>query len=371
MNVFSDYHHRDALDSLYRLFEGRLGMKLYVPAGKQYVLKGHVSIVNNLEKDKVICRGLYCHPSFPKSDGKEILSHSSLFRYPIRHLPWRCFNDVKFDIFLATLPHNIYRFKKLAQLNNPKAKIVFRAGNNWPCLPRDPFMVNNLLLPSALTYIQGMTPVFEKFPYNKRKLLYGGNHWMEKTQFGDFNVCYAHSEFGKFFRPSMGGMNVKSILSLMHCIPPEQQDYLYSLASLLPNWKLDIFGQLSEGGLIKHIEDEADLIRNHGFFAHLKTHGDGYGFNLHRAAYCGCQLLTRLSYYKGVHHPNDYMSACLLFGEDNFIDVDKGKEYVLGEMIHRSRHYEEYFSAAIKRVHRVMNFDQEELHIRKFIENLI
>lgn len=370
MNVFTDIHHRDALDSLYRLFEGRLGMKLYVPGSMEYFKNGYLGLYERPIDEKIL-EGLCSHYKNPVKDENTILSKFGDYRYPIRHLPFSYFNDIKFDIFLPTLPPNILKFKKLSEINNPKAKLVFRAGNNWVARNRYFHPVNNLLLASIGTYIDGMTPLFRKIPYERKEELYGGYHWIENTPYGNFNVCYMHSEFNtSLFKPIYEFKNPNCMVSLMNCLDKFNAEYLIDICNKL-KWELKLFGAANRDNIIEKIEDEALQLQRAGFFGHLKITDDGYGFNIHRAAYCGCQIITRTSYYKGRFSPDLYSSACLLFDKNTFIDVDLGNDYVISELKHRSENYKEYYEYAIKHSRKVIDFDEEEKKVRKFIENLI
>lgn len=361
MNIFTDYHHEDALDSLYRLFEGRLGMKVYIPGDGEYYKNGYTKLNST--------PSLYCRHFNPINMGFSILSNRVDTKFPFRHVPFKYFGDIKFDIFLPTHPLNFEGFKRMAVLNNPHAKLIFRAGNNWPNLPWAG--INNLLLPSIGTYFNGMTPLFKMVPYNKRELLYGGYRWSEETKNGPVNACYMHSEFNpSLFYPTFETKQSNFMVSLMHCLSQENSEYLISLCQKM-GWELKLFGIANRDGSICDKRDEAKFLQRAGFLGQLKVADDGYGFNVHRAAYCGCQIVTRTSYYKGRFTPELYSSACLLFTDKTFIDVDLGDDYVLSELKNRSENLEEYYRYSVQHSHNVINFDSEEQHIRKFIENLI
>ncbi len=216
-----------------------------------------------------------------------------------------------------------------------------------------------------------MQPLFVRVPYERREELYRGYHWVENTPIGRINACYMHSEFNtELFRPEWDKKDPTYMTSLMNVLDAENSDYLISLCDQL-KWKLKIFGAGNRDQILSLIEDEATELQAAGFLGHLKQTDDGYGFNIHRGAYCGCQIITRSSYYRGRFFPNLYSSACLLFEDDTFIDVDRGLDYVLSELKHRSSHYREYYENSIRHARRVIDFDEEEKKIRVFMENLV
>jgi hypothetical protein len=372
MNVFCDYHHRDLLASLYFLFEKRLGYKLYVPRGMEYFREGLISIYEDHLAEQVSNQFLVgalegCTILKTDSDGTDT-RYDQLERLPIRTVTLEAFKNIKFDILVCTLPHHVDRFFEIKTKYQPQAKIILQSGNNSQ-LVSSKNKLHNILTSSVISYLPEMTPLYLKFPWEQRHKLYNGINYIENK----LNICFYHQEFPDIFSADFSKKQNK-IVSLLHYNDEKYNKLIYSLKNKLSSeFEFKIHGCNNPDGSIGDICHEARELVSSKFLIHMKQQGDGYGHNIHRAITCGTPIISSINFYKSVYNSNDYMTACLIFDQNTFVNYSEGMNtnILANEIKTKIDNFPYFYEKCIEKFKMVMNFDEEEIKIKKFIENLV
>ena len=220
-------------------------------------------------------------------------------------------------------------FIKLRNQFQPQAKLVFQYGNNWNPMPG----IHNHLS-SAVTV---------------------------KPPSGD-NVVYYHQEFDSSVFCPAPVENPRSVVSLLHF--HEGKDSFFQVEPTLPAWKFHSYGAGNRDGCCNAIQELVIAFHNHGFLWHEKKEGDGYGFNLHHAAATGTPIITRKRYFNGM------TVAPLLIHGETCIDLDQVSNIPLA-LEQAAANHSSMSAAIYSKFNQVVNFDAEEVLIRKFLERLI
>ncbi len=76
MNILCDRHHADLLYSLQKLFEDRLGFRLYVPVGSRLVGAGVLAVWTMLGDDRLARQFLYTNDSYRELESGLYLTFS-------------------------------------------------------------------------------------------------------------------------------------------------------------------------------------------------------------------------------------------------------------------------------------------------------
>lgn len=350
MKVLIDLHHEDLFYSLQLLFEKRLGMQVYRPIGLDWYHEGYWHIypsintanqylstdgVPPLSANGVPVTEEHGSGAWINKDTQEVAS--GFYHVPdkqhVRPLDHRgctlaAFRETRFDLVVASIPKHIEPFKRLIRNYQPHAKFIFQAGNNWGGLP-----VENLLTSSKKTSCAD-----------------GGN-----------SVFY-HQEFDlQAFQPG-ACKNPKSVLNLQHLAPSTK--ILEKVEKIMPSdWTFTYHGAGMKHGPAES-KEIPNIIRNHGFVWHVKPN-EGYGYNIHHTFACGRPMLVN-------HKANIGMTAADLYTPQTVIDVSsKGVSQIAEQLLVAADNHEAYCEAVTKQFTQVVNFDEEEKEIRKFMERLI
>lgn len=351
MKIFCDFHHEELYESLCLLFEERLGCQLYRPIGLDWYTEGWWKLAPRLDvAQQYLCLDEQAADEFRKLqilepyDGHTFrnvnvsLEEPGIYRvgsqvYPDRRyraIEFNEFKETRFDIIISSLYDHYELYEQLIQLYQPRAKHIWQAGNNWPTPPG----LRNILNSTKTICIPA-----------------------------DVNSVYYHPEFSlELFKPTP--CETSSIFNMMHFM--QEPELFQALNSLLPELSFYSYGAKNQDGIIgPDIQKIAECFLRHGLLWHVKHEGDGYGFNLHHAAAAGKPIITRCSSFTGM------TAESLLTDQETCIDLD---QYTLPELVLRLRmftaRYEYYSENIISRFRDLVDFNREELAIRKFIEDL-
>lgn len=349
MKIFADQHHDALWYSLQLLFEKRLGFELYRPIGLEWYHEGYWHIWNHIDTARQYL-DLNQKIDWPKDIHGNKLHPQQCLNLNYRHedgiyyvedIPRKVyqravtlpkFKEMQFDIVISSIPNHVGPFNNIIQQFQPKAKHIMQLGNNWPA---SSFPVKNLLS-SALKI-------------NPRP---------------DQNVVYYHQEFPLDQYTREPCPNPKSVINMMHHIPSHPKALFLETEKSMPDWKWYMHGACNRDDAVL-TEKIPQRFKDTGFLWHVKQEGGGYEYNIHHAAACGRPIITK-------RHHFAQMTADPLFIDDiSCVNLDK---YSIGELPKvlnsMAARHEEISVATRKRFDEVVNFDEEEHKIRKFIESL-
>jgi hypothetical protein len=352
MRVFTDFHHAGLLSSLQMLFEDRLGGELYRPIGMGWFDQGYWKLNDQLDTARQ-----YLEIGNVPLDGTLPLNESTtgLLSPTINGVreAYMCkdidsggynkaitleeFARADFDILIASLPQHIQPFKKLIEIFQPKAKLIYQIGNQWD-IPAS--LVKNVMCSAKL-------PDLPK----------------------SLNVVEYHQEFDlSIFKPEPPSEKRK-VYSFVNCLGTadlfkKDWELFLKLEELMPNWEFKSFGGQCRDGSMKGSQELADKMREATFIFHCKTGGDGYGHVIHNAAAVGRPLIVRKADYEGklaqsLIHPSTSILVDNLSPEDIAYEIEEGYRF-----------RESYSSEMYKTFKEAVDFDREEQEIRKFLDQL-
>jgi hypothetical protein len=349
MKVLADFHHQDLYYSLQLLFEKRLGWELYHPIGldwyhekywnvyphpataEQY-LGLHQTVVPQQDTNGNILPEEYClNKSSHIEDGIYYVLDNTKGKYQ-KAVTLDKFKDMKFDIILSSMPAHVRSFNRLIQLYQPQAKHIFQIGNpGWWTSE-----VKNIMCGS-----------------------------ISRPPVPGTNIVYYHQEFDLDVFKYVPPKNTKVANSYIHYM--EEIDLLNQYRTNLPDWKFTTYGAGFEQAIC-YTKDIANIMQDSGWTWHMKPLGDGYGHVLHTSYACGRPTIIKKQYY------NNMLGNVLL--EDGVTCIDIGKRNVqenskiLSDIAMNPETHLKLCERSYQRFKDVVNFDVEEIRIRKFLENL-
>jgi hypothetical protein len=236
--------------------------------------------------------------------------------------------DFKFDLVVSTMPQHFEPFERFRQRYCPRAKHVFQMGNMWGV----PGGCKNVLNSTS-----SETPGVHAVNYHQ-----------------EFSLEEFHP--GPCSQP-------ESVANLMHYQHHHCLEDFNAVKSRLTAWRWMNYGAGNEHGATvsgKH----ADAIRDVGFVFHCKRGGEGYGYNIHYAFACGRPMIVKRGLYEG-------MVSAPLFTDDTCVDIDAlGHDGAAGKMVHIVNNWPQYSENVRRRFDAVVNFDEEFIRIKSFLENL-
>ena len=348
MKILCDLHHEDLFYSLQLLFEKRLGYEVYRPIGLEWYHEGYWHIYPHINTAQ----------QYLSTDGIPPLSANGIpvteehgdgawinkgadggplvysipdkqHANPIDHrgITLEGFRSIKFDLVLCSIPKHVTPFRHLCQYYQPQAKFIFQAGNNWGGVKAE-----NLLTSSRKTW--------STVPEN--------------------NTVFYHQEFDTtVFKPGPC-KNPRSIMNLQHLC--DSSNRLEALMKYLPGWELKLHGAGMPDGPVPSLEIPQTL-RDVGFVWHVKAN-EGYGYNIHHSFASGKPMLVD-------YHANQGMTPADLYKLDlTVLNANDPLDILAKKLIHMANIYDMYTQTVYDHFINTVNFDQEELAIRKFIENL-
>lgn len=172
---------------------------------------------------------------------------------------------------------------------------------------------------------------------------------------------FYHQEFDlDTFKPGPCA-NPKSIMSLQHLARGTRT--LEQVMKYLPDWELKLHGAGMRDGPLPSLQIP-QTIRDVGFVWHVKGN-EGYGYNIHHTFATGRPMLVD---YNG----NQGMTAADLYEKGvTVIDAKRQHPKKIAQELERAvGEHDKWCEAVYNRFKQVVDFDQEELEIRKFMERL-
>lgn len=354
--ILADFHHGDLYESLRILFEERLGWELYRPIGTEWYTQGYWMVFDHPDTAKqYLGLNLGVEPKdirgvpVTKDHGQAawlnraasettpgvylIHDHNHGGKYH-RGITLEQARKTKFDVLLSSMPKHFEMYEKLRQESFPEAKHIFQMGNvgwNVPSTARNVLNSTSTVVPSNVNSVQ-------------------------------YHQEFSLKEFK--FTGSPGTLGPKSLCNLMHWNGQHFLPKFNALKSILvPNgWTVKNFGAGNDDG---PVDNPADVFQQFSFLWHVKRHGDGYGFNLHNAFACGRPTLISSAETSG------QIAQALFNDGTTSIDVAKRTPYQIAAILENmAANYTIHTCATYGRFRDVVNFDKEEVEIRKFLETL-
>ncbi len=342
-NVFCDFHHLGLWESLRLLFEKRLGWNLYRPIGEEWITSGYWKVAepygNRPETIKqYLSTEIHVWQSGVFLNGDYKLEDNIYYVYdPVHEVHQKAitleqFKEMPIDIVISSIsPHDI-SFAKLIQDFKPNAKHIAQMGNIYQQTD-----VKNVMC-STVPYT---VPV-------------------------DKNVVFYHQEFDldifKYEEPT----KFRKIKNFVILNPASQIYDVYK--SVLSEFDFKSYGASCPDGTITGVKNIAREMRNSTFGFHLKPGGDGYGHTIHNWFACGRPVITNKSDYV------DKLAGQLLIDGKTYIDLETTSfQGNLNRIRYWSipENHREMCENVHQRFKEIVNFDEEERAIRKFLEKII
>ncbi len=344
INVFCDLHHSDLYFSLHRIFEVRLGFKLYRPIGMDWFDQGYWKIAEpyNNARDTV---GQYLNIAPGEWDQHKNLNgnhyvedgvyhvHEPVHRYHQRAITLEKFKSMKFDIILSTYAPHDAPYEKLAKLYQPQAKVIAQLGNT-----------------GQKTHLRN---VITSVPYNPKP---------------GQNVTILHQELDPdiyFWTPP--NANTKNIYSMVNCYPYPELYKKYKVA--LTEVDMKHYGGGSPDGGLFGCRGVAEKMRESNIGWQLKPLG-GLGHTAMGWMFSGRPIITNMSQNRS------WGGNALRIFEPGVTchDIEAHSFEENLKMIRKMLEPEEnakWCERARARFTSVIDYDAEEQQFRKFIERLI
>lgn len=348
------------------LFEGRLNGQVYRPIGEEWYEKGFWKIYDH---PATVQQYLGIGGNTPDGSPKlnEVLQKEGFLYHchdiegnrTNKAITFEGFMLLHIDIVIASIPAHVEPFKKLCEMHPDHPKLIYQIGNAWDI----PFNSVKNVMASAL---------IPNVPE-------------------DINFVSYHQEFDlSTFHPPITGQLIqgtndywnsynfdvpekKNIYSFVNCF--NTQDHLKSDWELfkrleidMPDFKFRSYGGQCRDGNCNGSEELAVKMREAMFIWHTKAGGDGYGHVIHNAAAVGRPLIVKKQYYQGKMAEaliKDEITAIVIDGLDNQEIMEKINFYSEPER------YRRMAKEAYDNFIQVVNFDNEELKIRAFLDRLI
>lgn len=336
MNILADLHHSGLYNSLQLLFEKRLGHTLYRPIGMDWYEKGFWNVYPSIDTAKQ-----YLQMDISPSDGTPIINPSGQTTLIGDHKNRSYHKAIRFgefmvkdiDIVIASIPQHVKPFKELAAMK--RAKFIFQMGNvfldvNLNEIPN--LMANTLPLniPPTCHYIQ------------------------------------YHQEISDVFKPSSTTPQ-PLITSFINVYDHNAgwQDYM-KLRAEMPSHEFRSYGGQCKDGAISTETEIASFMQRSQFGFHSKYMGDGFGHVLYDWFASGRPVITRISDYKGK------LGEELLTHMETCIDLDVCNTSEVNDIIINMPplRYIVMCQNVRDRFDKYVNYDSEEVKIRKFLEEL-
>jgi len=348
MKVFTDLHHDALYTSLHLLFEKRLGWELYRPIGASWFDMGYWKIAapyGNAPGTIIQYLGINNKPwdSSKNLNGNYVLEDSV---YHVYNPDQKChhkavtletFQDMEFDIIIASIPSHIAPYRKLIESFQPKAKMIYQVGNDWGWMGTPP--AKNVMASAIIPAVPA-----------------------------DVHFISYHQEFDLEVFHKGTPHRHKRIFSLLHLVG-NQPDWklLLELEKEMPGYEFKFFGVSCRDGVITGTENVAQKMREAMWIAHLKAEGDGFGHTIHNAFAVGRPLIVKESYYRGK------LAEPLLVDGLTCVNLDgrsaREARDAIKAIVAEGR-YEGMVHACRERFDRHVDFDEEEKRLRVFLDNL-
>lgn len=332
MNIFSDFHHSSLFTSLELLFEKRLGHTLYHPVGMEWY-PDFWKIGEPYGELGVLTANQYL--TLKGDPDKEGIYHFD----NMNGITLEKFKEMPIDVIIASVPQNIKPYKLLIEKYHPEAKFVFQMGN----------MFNEVL--SNLHDIPNLLSSTINFPVPST-----------------CNAVFYHQEFSlDVFKPQ-GKKPLKKMASFVNCLPQTGHIGKYlELKQMFPDYDIKMYGASCDDGIVATTQEIANIMNECKFGIHLKYLGDGMGHIVHNWYACGRPVIINYDTYK------NQLAGKLLIPDETCIVYNENSN--ASEVIEKIRSisplkYEWMCQRSYEIFKEKVDFDREEVELRKFIDNL-
>lgn len=350
MRVLADFHHVSLYNSLRFLFEGRLGGHLDRPIGLEWYEQGYWAIYPHPDTAK---QYLDLEQAFTPPDGTPVLNNvqgSAVDHYwisdpeynkPATAVTLQVFKELDYDYLICSIPQHIKPFVELRDRFQPKAKVIFQAGNNWK--------LDMLDLEGVDMVLASLAPQ---------------DHHLKVP------VVFYHQEFDTtIFRPAPMRFTRKatSFINVLDKTPGwDDFTRLEELTRYFGmSWRS--FGGQCRDGCIDGAKNLAAEMHEADWIFHVKHTGDGFGHIIHNAYAVGRPVIIRSSHYAGT-------LAEQLLVPGTFLDLDKHSLPEVKNMLHQFEAAREWLNeAGVKaatRFAQVVNYAAEAEEIKKALGSL-
>lgn len=343
MNIFADYHHGGLYKSLKLLFEDRLGWNLYRPIGMEWFYNGFWNIADPYPNpvdtaEQYLEINNYGFDQYKYLNGthyvKDGVYHVWDAAEEIHHkgITFDMFKQMQIDIVISSIQAHDISYARLISEHKPGAKHIAHMGNIYQTTD-----VKNVMCSTA--------------PYSVPE---------------GKNVVFYHQEFPldifKYEEPK----ETKKITSLVNLHP--RGDLYEQYKNALSEFEFKSFGSGCPDGTVTGSHNMASEMARSTFGWHVKPGGDGFGHVIHNWFACGRPIITNGSDYY------DKLAGILLEDEVTCIDLEQGTFDQNLEKIRKWSEPENHIKMCQnvrERFSQLVNFDEEEKEIRKFLDKLL
>jgi len=347
LKVFCDRHHGDLTYSLKLLFENRLGHEIYFPIGLDWFTSGFWRIAEpygNAQDtiNQYLSTTDTVFDQYKSINGNYKLEDDIYHVFDPSHNDWiKCitfekFKQMQFDIVISSVPAHDETYSQLIREFMPKAKHIVQMGN-----------------------------IGQTTPYKNVM------HTIPFSSSPNQNTVYYHQEIDPiFFSYPPTYPQKKRIYSFVNLLPyPEIWDEYFLN---LPEFEMKAFGAGCPDGSVSGAHGIAPLMQEATFGWYVKPFG-GFGHNFMNWCSSGRPLILKGSLNE------DYALAdpsILALYEDGVtcIDLDKRNIEDNIKMIREFTEPEKNMAMGKelqKRFKEVVNYDEDEIKIRNFLNNLL
>ncbi len=333
MNVFADYHHGGLYYSLVRLFENRMGAKLYRPIGTEWFDEKRWAYSQNVGTMHQYLD--IPHDFQPDSDGVvEMPWAEGEQRFTMRGITLEGFKKMDFDYAISSVIQHEAPYKRMMEEFHPRGAHIRQMGNIHDTC--DYSICRNVL-----------------------------NSTWNKIPEGVNTVTYSQEFSLEDYHPDPVPRQQHTIVNSFLNVMPEVKDYplWLSMRAAMPDYTWRAYGIVCPDGNLPSSKMPSHM-KISDFVCHLKWWGDGFGHVIHMAAACGKPILTKGVYYNGM------MGSRLLTDGVTYIDLTDD----LASNVEKIRFYSdpdryaELSRNMYQRFKDVVNFDKDEMNVRAFLE---
>ena len=275
MNILCDRHQADLFRAMQRMFEDRLGFRVWTPMGHEWWDDGVWRFGECFGDDRLAQQYIIPRDGVhtPTGQGQWVTFDTAHPYTPIRCISLdaaRSLGDWAFVV--ATVQENQPGFARFAQEQG--ARFVVQVGNTGQHIDWD---LNPLVISSS------------EMPLTGRGVV--AHQEFDSGPSGAFS--FADPEIADRRR-------VRNFVNLIDRIPQSWDDFLHAERELSPDgFHFYAHGHEGRDKVIQPSSKIADLMAGSGWGWHVKPVGDGFGHVLHGWAAVGRPLVGRSEYYVG------------------------------------------------------------------------
>lgn len=344
MNIFADLHHGDLFYSLHRLFVERLGWNLYRPIGQDWFTAGFWKIAEpygNAQDtvNQYLDINSYGYNAYKNLNGEHYIEDDIYHIYDPGHdyyqkgITLEKFKSMKFDIILPSITSHEGPYVKLRDLFQSTAKVIAHLGNGGQTTNQQ-FVITST-------------------PYNSKP---------------NQHVVYIHQELDpKLYNYIPPNTNTKNIYSMVNCLPYPELYNKYKAA--MPDINFKAYGANSPDGPLSGSKGVGAKMPEANIGWQLKPLG-GLGHTAMGWFASGRPVICNMS-----ENRRTSGDALRLFEPGvTCIDIE---QFSLEDGCKEIRKWLEpennlkYAENVLKRFKEVLNYDQEEQNLRKFLEIIL